>query len=82
MVGTVSNQQFGLWTGELQFTDGAGENPFGPPFFVQLVTSIRQTAAADFPIRALAGKPIKFEVTSNTTEGTKYNVWVVVEQLM
>jgi hypothetical protein len=35
-------------------------------------------------IRAKAGRPIKFSVTSpyGGTEGSKYNVWVVVEQLM
>jgi len=81
MVGTVSNQQDGTWSGELHFTDGAGENPY-PSFTVQLGTSIPQTAVADFPIRAKAGKPIKFEVSSYIGQGSKYNVWVVVEQLM
>jgi hypothetical protein len=81
MVGTVSNQQYGQWTGQLQFTDGAGQN--GPnTFVVQLTTSILATGSGDFPIRAQAGKPLKFSVSSFITQGAKYNVWIVVEQLM
>jgi hypothetical protein len=81
MVDTIPNDRDGLWVGELQFTDGAGEN-LGRSFSVLLETSIERTAAGDFPIRAAAGKPIKFSVVGYRTEGSKYNVWVVMEQLM
>jgi hypothetical protein len=81
MVDTVSNDRDGLWVGELQFTNGAGDEPFAA-FSVLLQTQRPQTAVADFPIRAAAGKPIKFSVAGYRTEGTKYNVWIVVEQLM
>jgi hypothetical protein len=86
MVGTVANGQVNpYWEGGLQFTDGAGLNrPSFQTFAAELATDIRRTAAAEFPIRAKAGKPLKFSVTSHQgdTSGTKYNVWIVVEQLM
>jgi hypothetical protein len=78
MVDTVSNHRDGLWVGELQFRDGAGENVSR----AVLNTSIDRTDAGEFPIRAAAGKPIKFSVVGYRTEGSTYNVWVVVEQLM
>jgi hypothetical protein len=81
MVGTVANQRDGVWVGELQFTNGAGDEPFAN-FLVRLETTRLQTDDGDFPIRAAAGKPIKFSVVGYRAEGTKYNVWVVVEQLM
>jgi hypothetical protein len=85
MVGTVANGQDGaFWLGGLQFWDGAGENlPGFETFAAVLSTSVRFTAVTEFPIRAKAGKPLKFSVASNgDTSGSKYNVWVVVEQLM
>ena len=80
MVGTVANgQSNAFWDGNLAFTDGAGENG---PFFGRdalLYTDMRRTGVAEFPIRAKAGKPMKFSVTPfGDTSGTKYNVWVVV----
>ena len=73
MVGTEANGQFNdYWGGELEFTDGAGDNP---SFGTNLVTDKRRTAVIEFPIRAEAGKPIKFSVVSSgDTSGTKYNV--------
>src|SRR5579885_1744483 len=84
MVGTVANGQINpYWEGSLAFTDGAGENGPYSTRDAFLYTDIRRTGAVEFPIRAKAGKPLKFSVTSEgDTSGTKYNVWVVVEQLM
>jgi hypothetical protein len=83
MVGTKANGvQYANWAGEFQFMDGAGED-VPSSFAVPLLTDIRRTAATDFPIRAEAGKPMKFFVNGyGGPEGSKYNVWVVVEQLM
>ena len=85
MVGTVANGQYNsYWLGGLQFADGAGENfPSVNNFAATLTALNRSTGVTEFPIRAKAGKPLKFSVTSvGDTSGTKYNVWVVVEQLM
>jgi hypothetical protein len=85
MVGTeASGNGDAAWTGNLQFWDGAGENQPPYTYYMELQTDIRETASAEIPIRARAGKPIKFSVGSinGSTEGSKYNVWVVVEQLM
>jgi hypothetical protein len=81
MVGTVANGQLNsYWGGELGFTDGAGDSS---RFEIDLAIDKRRTDGNEFPIRAKAGKPITFSVISNgDTSGTKYNVWVVVEQLM
>jgi hypothetical protein len=73
-----------FWTGHVSFKDGAGENaPYFPNDDANLYADLLETGGSEFPLRAAAGKPIKFSVTSEgTTSGTKYNVWVVVEQLM
>jgi hypothetical protein len=83
MVGTKANGvKYANWAGEFQFMDGAGED-MPSSFAVALDTDIRRTAATDFPIRAEAGKPMKFFVIGGGgPEGSRYNVWVVVEQLM
>ena len=71
-----------FWYGYPQFVDAAGLN-FGGEYVVALSTSVPQTASAEFPIRAKARKPIRFTVQpAGDTSGSKYNVWVVVEQLM
>jgi hypothetical protein len=84
MVGTVANGTANpYWLGSLQITDGAGENsPCACDAF--LFTQFRETSSGEFAIRAKAGKPIKFSVTAplGGTSGSKYNVFVVVEQLM
>jgi hypothetical protein len=82
MVGTVASGQNGTWAGVVDFKDGAGDNT-GTAFSAQLVSEVKQTVFAEFPIRAEARKPIKFSVTGyGSPQGSKYNVWVVVEQLM
>jgi hypothetical protein len=84
MVGTVGNQMNAYWLGALSFIDAAGENG-GPntPFEVMMGIDIPRTSSVEFPIRAKPGKPLEFSVSSSgDTSGTKYNVWVVVEQLM
>ena len=85
MVGTVANGNDGFWLGWVQFRNAAGESARAQgPFAAQLFTLTRRSGFAEFPIRAKAGEPIKFGVSSpgGGTDGTKYNVWVVVEQLM
>jgi hypothetical protein len=84
MVGTIANGDNGaFWGGGVQFEDASGGNGGFIPFGVQLYTQQRNTTSTEFPIRAKAGKPIKLVVLkSGNTDGTKYNVWVVVEQLM
>ena len=82
MVGTVAGGDGGYWAGKPRFTDEAGTGQ--KPFEALLHASPRQTAVAEGPIRAKGGTPINFEVVApiGHTEGSKYNVWVVVEQLM
>jgi len=85
MVGTVPNGvSNAYWFSDLHFTDGAGTD--APCDFIcsaTLYTDILRTGAAEFLIRAKRGQPIRFEVKSlRDTSGSKYNVWVVVEQLM
>jgi hypothetical protein len=82
MVLTSGNGNGNFWEGELVFVDGAGMNG-SRGYTTALPTGSPQTASGEFPIRARAGKPLTFSVTPNgDTSGTKYNVWVVVEQLM
>jgi hypothetical protein len=80
MVGIKPNgDNGGVWDGECVMTDGAGAYNFG----VSINTQVRQTTSTEVPIRAKGGKPITFAVNGNLhSAGSKYNVWVVVEQLM
>jgi hypothetical protein len=81
MVLTRGNgEQEAGWSGIVRFTNGGGT--FGGPA-VELPTSNRTAGYSEMPIRAIAGRPITFEVdSSGDTSGSKYNVWLVVEQLM
>ena len=81
MVLTVANESDnGSWGPVLQFDDGSGTN-YGAGELLPVTT--RRTVGSQFPFRAKAGKPLKFSVLhANGTLDTKYNVWVVVEQLM
>jgi len=82
MVLTVPGATGEFWYGGLQFVDAAGVNCCGA-YNVALQSTIRGSAFGEFPIRARAGKPIKFSVQpGGDNSGSKYNVWVVVEQLM
>lgn len=81
MVGTVPNGKYNVaWQGNIGFMDSAGANEAE----VDLATDRKRTAIGEFPIRAKGGQAITFSVTQvgNNLSGTKYNVWVVVEQLM
>jgi hypothetical protein len=79
MVLTVANNNNGDWDGLIEFIDGAGASGGGP----SIPTKDRNRALWESPIRAKAGQPLKFSVRSfPNTSGSKYNVWVVVEQLM
>jgi hypothetical protein len=80
MVLTVGNGSSGAWGPLLYFYDGSGKNQGGG---ATVNTNVPQTAVVEFPIRAHAGKPLTFTVVPGLdTSGSKYNVWVVVEQLM
>jgi hypothetical protein len=81
MVLTVGNgSTFGAWGPLLYFYDGSGKNQGGG---ADVTANTPQTADVEFPIRAHAGKPLTFAVSSSgDTSGSKYNIWVVVEQLM
>jgi hypothetical protein len=81
MVGTTGNgESAAFWSAKIDYTDGAGDTNF---LEGDLLTSTPQTDGVQYPIRTKAGKPLKVSVTSvGNTSGSKYNVWVVVEQLM
>ena len=83
MVETESNGTDGAgWVGQLSFTNAAGLNS-DVRFQTAVSARERQTGVSEFPIRAKAGKPIRFSVSSvGNIQNTKYNVWIVVEQLM
>jgi hypothetical protein len=67
------------WDGVIHFRDASGQNIAKDV----LSTSVSNTATKEFPFRAKAGIPIKFSVSANgNTSGSRYNVWIVVEQLM
>jgi len=84
MVLTVGNTNSTFWIGDFQFEDGAGMNGGnGSLFATWLQVASPLTVSSEFPIRAKAGKPLTFSVVGNPeNQGSKYNVWVVVEQLM
>jgi hypothetical protein len=84
MVLTEANNNDGnaFWRGAILFDDGSGSNGPDHPFGVSLYPGKRNTNAAEFPFRAKAGKPIRVEVKEiNYPGGTKYNIFVVLEQL-
>jgi len=71
-----------FWYGELQFVNAAGVNCC-EAYSVALPSKGLGSAFGEFPISAKAGTPIKFSVQrAGDNSGSKYNVWVVVEQLM
>jgi len=80
MVGTVANNSnAGTWVSNVQLNDAAGAENIG----CNINTSQVQTYSVGVPARAKAGKPLVFSVEAQgDTNGAKYNVWVVVEQLM
>jgi hypothetical protein len=80
MVLTASNgNSAASWDGLIRFKDAAGRSV--PE--ARLFTGSLNTASQEFPFREKAGLPIKFSVSADgDTSGSRYNVWVVVEQLM
>jgi hypothetical protein len=83
MVLTEANGNQGpFWAGRFRFTDAIGSDPFFPETALGVVEP--NSVFAEAPFRAKAGTPIKFSVTSQSgdTSNTKYNVFVVLEQLM
>lgn len=68
-----------FWYGYLQFVNAAGVNVYS----VALPSKTLGSAFGELPVRAKAGTPIKFSVQpAGDNSGSKYNVWIVVEQLM
>jgi hypothetical protein len=69
------------WAAEVDYADGAGDTN---NITVDQLVQARGTASLQNPIRAKAGKPLTFKVNleDGDEQGAKYNVWVVVEQLM
>jgi hypothetical protein len=83
MILTVANGNNGpLWAGRVRFTDAIGVDPWFPEAALSTVEPI--STFTEGPFRAKAGTPIRFSVSSQNgdTSNTKYNVFVVVEQLM
>ena len=80
-VGIGGNETY-YWAGRPLFTNEAGRGQ--RPFEAILHTNVPGTAVTEGPIRAKGGTPINFTVAAPNghTEGSKYDVWVVVEQLM
>ena len=80
MVLTVGNgNQNTEWDGWFRFVDGAGMSQY----VLALPGNTPQRTFAEFPIRVKPGTPLTFAVKPlNDPSGSKYNVWVVVEQLM
>jgi hypothetical protein len=70
----------GGWQPILVATDGGGSYEQDGP---RVSTNVQGTAAGEFLVRAKPGAPLFFYVSSGgDTSGSKYNVFVVVEQLM
>jgi len=84
MVGTVANgASDSEWSTILQFADADNDNAPCDLCGTHLPVDVPRNASTEFPIRARPGQPITFSVVSfGDTSHTKYNVWVVVEQLM
>ena len=79
MVLTASNGNGASWDGLISYTDGSGLSVPEDRLF----TGFRNTAPVEFPFRQGAGIPIRVSVQADgDTSGSRYNVWVVVEQLM
>lgn len=74
-----NNQQNSHWVPTFAWTDGSGREQWSETVDTYSPTS----GGVDLPLRDLPSKPIRFEVSSvGDTTGSKYNVFVVVEQLM
>jgi hypothetical protein len=77
---TVGNgQQANYWGPTVRWQDGAGKDLYGIP----VSSEYPNPGQFSVPIRDLIGKPIRFGVSSDgNVSGSKYNVFVVVEQIM
>jgi hypothetical protein len=79
MVLTRVNGSNSQWDGTIQFDDAAGEESPEAILYSQFLN----TEQVEFPFRQKAGVPIKFSVVpGGDPSGSRYNVFVVVEQLM
>ncbi len=69
----------GTWSELYKWTDGSGKQEYP---FVSLNSNLRHSNNGVFAARVKTATPFKFGVTASNSAGGKYNVWVVVEQLM
>jgi len=77
---TEANGNGGSWNGVIEFKNGAGT--VAEPSII-LNTNVLNSEGSDVPIRVRAGAPITLSVTpTGDTSGSKYSVFVIVEQLM
>lgn len=80
MLLTVANGGGGYWQGDIMTTDGSVGVDVGGLFFDTLKPLTSQT---EQPVRLKPGKPVILTVIpGGDTTGSKYNIFVVVEQLM
>ena len=78
MVQTVAGPVNGWWNAEFNWTDGGGAESYNP-------ISLGDARGQDnwiFATRVKAGTPFIFSTTEADSPSGKYNVWIVVEQLM
>jgi hypothetical protein len=77
MVETVAGGE-GIWNGQFFWRDGGGDEGNGLP----LGTTRRGSVSIIWAGRMKAGTPFEFSINAVNSPGGKYNVWIVVEQLM
>jgi hypothetical protein len=71
----------GYWSGGFQWTDGGGNESTACLTMFTLFTG--SYSCNSFAFRDLSGKPLTYSVNQNgDTSGSKYNLFIVVEQLM
>jgi hypothetical protein len=69
----------GTWSELYKWTDGSGKQVYP---FVSLNSNVRHSNNGVFAARVKGGTRLGFGVTASNSPHGKYNVWVVVEQLM
>jgi hypothetical protein len=70
----------GDWYGNFTWTDGGGNEQFGP-IDLQAKPGFPRYTSWIFAARIKAGVPLMFSVAPFDSPGGKYNVWVVVERM-
>jgi hypothetical protein len=69
------------WVGHIEVVDGGGSDGSGSFLLNCNVLNVWEYTN---PFRQVSGRPVRFSVTSQNgdTSGSKYNVFVVIEQIM